>query len=139
MTVYSSSDYSTNAPVAVHGERKGVQVARFAIATTALLSTADTFNFGYVPAGARLVGGYLAASDLDSGTTLTINVGDAGSGTRLFSASTVGQAGTTAALPVAALDYQYTAKTLITGAVAANAATVTSGTVTLVLLYYVEE
>jgi hypothetical protein len=139
MTVYASTDYATNAPVAVHGERKGLQVARFVVNTTAIVTTADTFNFGYMPANARLVGGYLAPSDLSAGADITINIGDAGSATRLFNASTAGQAGTYTAIPAAALDYLYTAKTLITGTIGVSATTTASGTIVLVMLYYVEE
>ncbi len=139
MTVYSSPSYANNAPVRVHGESNNVQFARFTITTTALVTTADTFNFGYMPANARLIGGYLAPSDLSAGADITLNIGDAGSATRLFNATTAGQAGTYTAIPTAALDYLYTAKTLITGSVGVSATTTTSGTITLVLMYVVQD
>lgn len=139
MATYSSPDYINNAPVAVHGERGGVQCARFTIASTGILGTADVLNFGYVPAGARLVGGYAVPSDLSAGADITISIGDAGSATRIFNASTMGQAGTPTLIPVAALDYKWTAKTLIVGSMGVAATTTASGTITLVLLYVVED
>jgi hypothetical protein len=128
--------------VAVHGERKGVQMARATVSCTAAPATTDTLNFFYLPPGARVVGGYLAASDMDTNgsPTITLNIGDAGAAARLFSASTVAQAGTTSqAFAAGALDYQYAAKTLVTGVAQAKAATGAAGSVTLSLLYVVEE
>ena len=46
-----------------------------------------------VPAGFIATGINMTVPDLDTGTTLTISVGDAGSAARLVAASTVGQAG----------------------------------------------
>lgn len=139
MTIYNSDAIANVAPIAVHGERKTRQVARFVVNTTAVLTTADTINFGYMPPNARLVGGYLTATDLSAGADLTINIGDAGSATRLFNASTLGQAGGVALIPAASLDFQYTAKTLITGTIGVSATTTASGTLVLVVEYYVEE
>jgi len=144
MATYSSTDYSTNAPVPSNGLSRGAQIMYFPITVTAALTTSDVFNFGYVPANFRVVDAILKASDMDTnGTpTLAINVGDSGSGTRLFSASTVGQAGTAdRAMAVAGVNYKYssTAKTLITGAPSANAATGVAGTIELVLIGYVED
>lgn len=139
MTVYNSLAVSNKAPIVSHGENHQVQAAHFTINTTAVLTTADTFNFGKLPANARLVGGYMNCTDLDASTGLTINVGDSGSATRLFNASTLGQAGGAALIPAAALDFQYTTETMITGSISNNATTTASGTIILVLLYYVEE
>lgn len=99
-------------------------------------STTDTMNFFDVPAGFRVVGGYLKSTDMDTNgaPTITLNIGDAGDADRLFAASTVAQAGTvTQTLAATGLDYLYTAKTRITGAANANAATGAAGSVTLVL------
>lgn len=139
MTVYNSDAYASKSPIAVHGIRKNVQAARFTVNTTAVVTTADTINFGYMPPNARLVGGYLTSTDLSAGSDITISIGDAGSATRLFNASTLGQAGGVALIPAASLDFQYTTKTLITGSIGVSATTTTSGTLVLVMLYYVEE
>ena len=142
MATYSSTDFLTNAPVAVHGERKGVQMARATVACAAAPATIDTLNFFFLPPSARVVGGYLSSTDMDTNgaPTITLNIGDAAAGARLFSAANVAQAGTTSTgFAAGALDYQYAAKTLITGTAQANAATGVAGSVTLTLLYVVEE
>ena len=96
MATYSSPQVTTAAPVPSYGHFQAVKVLRFPLTITAALTTADIFAFGNVPPGFRLSAATLVASDMDTNgsPTLAINVGDAGSGTRLFSASTVGQAGT---------------------------------------------
>ena len=141
MATYNSTQYSTKTGVSQSGGAGNVNVAYFEVPVTAALTTADVFNFGYLPAGARVLAATLEATDLDTnGTpTLAINVGDSGSGTRYFSASTVGQAGTASvASAVAGLHYKNTSKTLVTGAPSANAATGTTGTIYLSILYTVE-
>lgn len=142
MTVYASADVLTNAPVAVHGERKGVQMARATVNCTAPPSITDTFNFFYLPPGARVVGGYLSATDMDANLapSLTFNIGDTGNPSRLFQGSVVGQAGTTTtAFAPGGLDYQYPVKTLVNGTVLNNAGNGVPGSLTLSLLYVVEE
>lgn len=140
MATYSASGYDT-APVASHGLADAVHALYAEISVTAALTTSDAFNFGYLPAGARVIGGFIEATDMDTnGTpTLTINVGDADDADRFFAASTVGQAGTAGtALAVAGLGHKYSSKTLITGAPAANAATGAAGTLYLCLQYVIE-
>jgi hypothetical protein len=137
MPTYSSPQFTTSAPTPSEGGFTAQVVEmRFPITTTAALTTSDVFNFGYAPKGFRVLGGYLKASDLDTAgsPSLTINVGDADAAARLFAASTAGQAGTVTALTAATgIGYQYTARTLITGAPAANAGTGVAGTLELVL------
>lgn len=140
MATYSASGYAS-AAVPTPGLAAQVQALHKSISVTAALTTSDAFNFGYLPAGARVVGGWLEATDMDTNATptLTINVGDADDADRFFAASTVGQAGTAStALAVAGLGHKFDSKTLITGAPAANAATGAAGTLTLCLLYVVE-
>jgi hypothetical protein len=142
MATYNSSNITTNAPLAYHGENAGVQYARATVSCAAAPTTADTLNFFYLPANARVLGGYLSATDMDTnGTpTITLNIGDAGSANRFFAASTVAQTGSAALeQAVTGLDYKPAAKTLVTGVAAANAATGAAGSVTLTLLYAVED
>lgn len=142
MTAYNSDQYTGAAPTARHGQASNVQIAYFSVPVGAALTTADTFNFGYLPRDARIHAAVLKGSDMDTNgvPTLTINVGDAGSATRLFSASTVGQAGTVDAnMQAAGRFYKTTAKTLITGSVQANAATGVAGTLELAIHYVVED
>jgi hypothetical protein len=141
MATYSSSAYTNNKPTAGHGAASSVKVAYASVSCTAAPSTSDTLNFFYLPAGARVVMAVLEASDMDTNgsPTLTLNIGDSGSASRLFSASTVGQAGTSSqALAVAGQGNLYTSKTLITGTAANNAATGAAGTVELTVFYVIE-
>ena len=124
MATYSSSKYTNKKGVPGSSTGGAAISLYFEVACTAAPATTDTINFGYVPAGFRLATAILEATDMDTGgPTLTLNVGDAGSATRLFSASTVAQAGTLSqALAV-------TGNVGIGGAAAASAAlTVTSTT-----------
>jgi hypothetical protein len=142
MATYSSPAYSASNPVRAHGEGFTVQTVTATVTCTAAPSTSDTINFFYLPANARVVGGFLSSSDMDTnGTpTLALNIGDSGSASRYFSASTVGQAGTAStAIAVAGLGYLNTSKTLVTGVASNNAATGAAGTVTLNLQYVVED
>lgn len=126
---------------ASHGMAAAVHALWAEVTVTAALTTDDVFEFGYLPENARVIGGYLEASDMDTnGTpTLAINVGDADDADRYWAASTVGQAGTASNdVAVAGLGYKTTAKTLVTGAPSTNAATGVAGTLTACLLYVVE-
>ncbi len=140
MATYSASGYLTK-PAAALGLAQNVQCLYAEVAPSAALTTSDVFNFGYLPINARVVGAFIEASDLDTNgsPTLTLNVGDSGDADRYFAASTVGQAGTAStALAVTGLGYKTTAKTLVTGAPAANAATGVAGTISVGILYVVE-
>jgi hypothetical protein len=144
MATYNSDKYSTTAqpPIASHGISGGVKALFATVVCAAAPATTDTINFGYLPKNARVLYAMLESTDMDTNGSpaLTLNVGDSGSATRLFSASTVGQAGTaSAATATAGLGYLTTDRTLITGVAQANAATGAAGTLYLTVLYTVEE
>lgn len=142
MATYSSPDYTLNAPVPSNGLSRSAMVLYFPITTTAALTTADVFNFGYVPANFRLVDAILKGTDMDTNgsPTLAINVGISGTAQLIFAASVTGQAGVVdRAMAVAGVNYKFTSKTLIVGAPSANAATGVAGTLELVLIGYVED
>jgi len=142
MATYSSSAYTNGNPFAAHGPAGNVKVARATVTCTAAPSTSDTLNFFYLPKHARVLLAVLEASDMDTNGSpaLTLNIGDSGSATRYFSASTVGQAGTlSTAIATAGASYLTADKTLITGVAANNAATGAAGTVDLTMFYVVEE
>lgn len=142
MATYSSPAYTAVNPVRVHGESSGVQTVVQTVTCTAAPATTDTLNFFYLPANSRVVGGWLSASDMDTNgaPTIALNIGDAGSASRYFAASTVAQAGTaTQTMAATGLGYLNTSKTLVTGVASANAATGAAGTVTLCLQYVVED
>jgi hypothetical protein len=132
MPAYTSTQL-TNNPLAFTGPSPGNMIAFYwEVPITAVVTTTDTFTFGRVPKGFRVLGATLESTDLEAGTGLTINVGDAGSATRLFSASAVAQAGTAGAASLAtALHYIYPEDTLITGATGGTVSTPATGTVSL--------
>jgi hypothetical protein len=141
MATYNSTAVANNAPTATHGAAGNVKVARASVTCAAAPSSSDTINFFDLPANARIHYALLQASDMDTNGTplLALNVGYSGSASALFSASTVGQAGTLAAeTSVTAQDLLLASKTRITGTASTNAATGAAGTVTLTVLYSVE-
>lgn len=138
MTTYASTEISNSVPTPSHGLSDNVKVAYAAVATPATFTTTDTAQMFYLPAGARVLYAMLKSTDLDSGATITLNVGDAGSAARYFSASTVGQAATAAAMTlVGGIDFSNTAKTLVQIVPAAGPAT-TAGTIELTMFYTID-
>lgn len=140
MATYTPDNFGRT-PIIGNGDGGSVKAAHWVVTCAAAPATTDTINFGYLPANARVLASTIEATDMDTNgaPTLTLNVGDSGSATRLFSASTVGQAGTAStALAVAGNGYKYTAKTLITGVAANNAATGAAGTIYLTVFYTVD-
>lgn len=141
MATYNSPAVAANAPANSHGLASEAKVACQTVTCAASPATTDTLNFFDLPPNARILGATLIASDMDTNGSpaITLNIGDAGSATRLFSGATVAQAGTSAvATAVTGLGYLTTAKTRITGTAGVNAATGAAGTVTLIVLYSVE-
>ncbi len=141
MATYSSPQVTNEMPIQSHG-LANTHTVRFPVTLSAAVTTADAIRFGYVPQYARIVDATLMATDMDSGTALTFNVGDAGDVDRLFAGATVGQAGTVARMSVTTgFGYRYDTEggTLITGAIAVNPTGGSAGTITLFLTYVVED
>lgn len=141
MATYSSSNYTNKAGIAAHGLAGNVKVAFADVSCTASPATTDTLNFFYLPAGARVLLSVLESDDMDTNGSpaLTLNIGDSGSATRYFSASTVGQAGTlSSAIATTGAGYLNTTETLVTGVAQANAGTGAAGHVYLTMFYVVE-
>jgi len=70
-------------------------IGRVVTVTAADNTTGNTIGAFKVPAGFTVTGIIAVPTDMDSGANMTISVGDAGSGVRYLSASTMGQAATT--------------------------------------------
>lgn len=139
MATYSSTRVSNALPPVTHGLGGNVKVAYASVAVPSTFTTTDTASMFYLPANSRVLYSILKSDDLDSGTTITLNVGDAGSATRYFSASTVAQAATVAVETTAGgIDFLNTAKTLISIVPQAGPAT-TAGNISLTMLYVVED
>lgn len=141
MATFNSAVYSTNAAVAVHGEASKVQIAYATIPVTTALALNDVLNMFYLPKNARVHAAVLKSTDIDSGSpAITLDVGDAGSAVRYFSASTAGQAGTVdGTMAAAGRFYLNTAKTLVLITIHAAAATPVAGTIELAIHYVVED
>lgn len=141
MTTYSSTQVTANNPMAAHGLASNVKVAYSSVATPSTLTTTDTLNMHYLPPGARVLYSILKSTDLDTNgsPTIALNVGDAGSASRYFAASTVGQAGTSGvSTAVGGIDFLNTAKTLVTIVPSTGVATGAAGTVELTQFYVIE-
>lgn len=141
MATYNSPQVANSIPLAHHGMSGTLKCAFATVVCTASPATTDTINFFDLPAGARVVLAVLESDDMDTnGTpTLALNIGDAGSAARYFSASTVGQAGTlSTAIATAGAGFSNTAKTRVTGTASTNAATGAAGNVYLTMLYIIE-
>lgn len=107
------------------------------------LTTGNIVEAFVVPAGFTVTGIIAVASDMDTnGTpTLALSVGDAASGTRYLSSSTIGQAGTlTQAFTTPASTnvlFAYTADTKILVTATTGSATAAAGTLDLYLVGFV--
>lgn len=98
------------------------------------LTTSDTVNMFVAPKGFRVAFTILESTDMDSGTTITLDVGDSGSQTRFIAAATVAQAGTlNSTQSTTGHGYLFTSDTVITIIPAAGPAT-TTGTLTLTMV-----
>lgn len=147
MATLQSVEISRRKPVAGFGAGGGqirAEIAR--ITVPAATATTDILQLFYLPPNARVVGGFLKAADLDTGATVTLNVGDAGNtlnaadADRYFAASTVGQAGgVVTAMAATGVDF-FTGgqKMLVQAALAAGPST-TAGDIVVGLYYTVEE
>lgn len=103
------------------------------------LVTGNTVGAFMVPKGFVVTGIIAAASDMDSGTALTLSVGDAASGTRYLSAATIGQGGTTGqTLASTGLLFENTADTEILVTVTLQPAAAAAGTLGLYLDGYMK-
>ncbi len=140
MATYKSPQVTAEMPIQSHG-LANTHTVRFPVTLGAAVTTADVIQFGYVPTYARIVDATLVTTDMDSGATLTFNVGDAGDVDRLFAVTSGQTAAVTRMSVVTGFGYRYDTLggTLITGAVAANPTGGSAGTITLFLTYVVED
>jgi hypothetical protein len=117
--------------------------ARGEYTISAALVINDTIALFDLPRGARIQSGYIKSADLDSNGTplITLDIGDAGDADRYFAASTVAQAGgVDRTMAATGVDYLTTAKTRVIATVkTAPATSATTGTIVVVLDYWIEE
>lgn len=134
-------DLSTRTDIPSSMGGKCIQSVRLSKAlTTAMLATGIVTKLGELPAGSRVVGGYLEVPDLDSdgSPALTIDIGYRDSTAAaddvdgLLDGATTGQAGgLNTTFLTAGVDRLFTVDTDITFTAAAGAATAVAGTVVL--------
>lgn len=105
-------------------------------ATTGTIAIADTINFMVLPPRFRVVDAYLKSTGAAASCTLAI--GDSGAAARYFAATAITSAATSTSLAEAGRDFITTGKTTVVGTIA-GAATGASGTITVVLVGYIEE
>lgn len=141
VATYNSTQYAANAPMQMHGDSGKMQTAYASIAVTTALGLNDVLNMFYLPKGARVHNAILKSTDIDTGSAaITLDVGDAGSATRYFSASTAGQAGTVdASMAATGRFFLNTAKTLVIITIHAAAATPAAGTIELAIHFVCED
>lgn len=106
-------------------------------ALAAALVVNDVIQMVKVPKYARVVEIILSTPDLDTGTAITLDVGDGDDTDRYIVSSTVGQAGGVVRLGTnGGNGYQYTAADTIDILVSTGPTTgATSGTITLTVIY----
>lgn len=134
-TIYTSQ-LAGRSNTAAPGLRSALYEARFQVAVTSALALNDVLDFGFLPKDAVIEDMELISDDLDSGgPSITLDVGDAGSATRYFSANNIAGTGGRAKMLQAAMGFQLTDRTLVFGTVHAAATTPAAGNVTLAVYY----
>lgn len=131
---------STYEPIMAKPNKRGETITmRPTFTLTAVLAAADVVNMCPVPPGAKLV--YLAFTnpDLDSGTTITVNVGNTASATVFASASTAFQSAGTTVIAQSVLDVAnntFSAGDAIKFTIAAGPSTASTGTIDMIAQFY---
>lgn len=105
---------------------------------TTALQTSDIVHLMYVPAGAVVVDGYVKADDLDTGTSLAYNIGDATTTTLFFSSTTTGQSAGSSAMATGARYTKFASATRLKMSVVTGSETAAAGTLIFGLSYFVD-
>ncbi len=127
---YSGVGYGGNAGL-IH------KIAVAELPTTAL-QTSDITWLMYVPAGAVVVDGYVKADDMDTGTSLAYNIGDATTTNLFFANTTTGQSAGSSAMTTTARYTKFASATRLKMTVATTAETAVAGTLIFGLSYFVD-
>lgn len=101
--------------------------------------TANTIGAFKVPAGFTVTGIIAVATDMDSGTAMLLNIGDAASASRYFSGLNTQAAITTQTLAAAGLLFLNTVDTEILITIGTQAGTAVAGTVALYLIGFMAQ
>lgn len=150
MTITYSKNIAATDPMFCPNAGEVAAVTQIITVGTADLTQNTTFDICYVPPNCKVVGGYLAATDMDSAASpaLTIIVGDSGDTDRFINAGTIGQAamrmdfGNNATSAASLITHQstvYTAPTKIYGTFTNAPGTAVAGTIAATVFYTMTE
>lgn len=156
MTTTNSNEIVKNQNKSAHGDSREAQHAYFTLPLAANPVANDIFNFGYLPAFARVVGACVSADRIDTNgsPTFAMTVGDGGFGSavaadtaRYFTATTIGRAATpfdanaSSAMNGRAQNFQNAqpADLLVFGTCTVTCATFAAGNLHLRVSYYIDE
>lgn len=122
---------------------QGFARTRKSIGRTVAISVADnvtgnTIGAFVLPAGFVVTGIIAVATDMDSGTAMLLNIGDAGSATRYFSGLNTQAAVTSQTLAAAGLLFKNTVDTEVLVTIGTQAGTAVAGTLDLRLEGYMD-
>ena len=107
---------------------------------TTALQAADITWLMYVPAGAVIVDGFVAADVLDNGgTSLAYNIGDSTTTNLFFANTTIGRTATSAQMAAGARYIKYATATRIKMTVSTTAQTAQAGTLIFGLSYFTDQ
>lgn len=141
MAVYETSLSRQKAGVGPGWARETVTQFAIVAMTTAMLDNAnDDVGLFWVPAGAIVTGYSFRATDMDSGTALVIDVGDAADEDRFIAASTAGQTGAAvvSAMLTTGYLYKFTADTQVRAYINVAAGTPVAGTLYFSMSYVID-
>ncbi len=117
-----------------------VLTAIVAMATTNLDNANDEVGLFWAPKGFVVTSLAAYMTDMDSGTALVWDMGDAADEDRLLAAATTGQAaGSTVALAATGFLYKYTADTKVVAYINTAAGTPVAGTLKVMLRGFIDE
>ena len=152
-TTYKSDQITSGVPIPGFGAGGGqerVQYGRVLIPAAA--ATTDVFQLFYLPPHARVIGASFKVDDLDTGTTVTLSIGDTGGGVdssgvaiaaapgRYFSAVTTAQTGgLNTTMNVAGKYFRNGASKTLVQAILAAGPTTTAGYLEVSINYTCEE
>jgi hypothetical protein len=120
------------------GNRGVVHATAIVELPTTALQTSDIVHLMYVPKGAVVVDGYVKADDLDTGTSLAYNIGDATTTTLFFSSTTTGQSAGSSAMATGARYTKFADATRLKMTVVTGSETAAAGTLVFGLSYFVD-
>lgn len=148
MATYNSPQIANRRPTPGFGAGGGQVRTAYSglVALPAALAIADLIPLFYLPANARVVGGQVKVTDLDTGTTATLDIGDVGNGInavdrdRYFAAITLAQTGGVSRVMAATgVGFSVGAQPMLVQGQLAAGPTTTAGTLEVWIDFTVEE